>query len=62
MTLQDLFNVNSAWHLDTMLTVTIRKPGVWPTVRDHVVNLSKDVWMSEVVCFNGDAVIVCDYN
>lgn len=25
-------------------------------------DLSKDVWMSEVVCFNGDAVIVCDYN
>lgn len=42
MTLKDLYFANSAWHVDTMLTVKIRTAGyVWPIMEDTISNLPK---------------------
>lgn len=63
MTLKDLYFANSAWELNTMLTVKIRTAGrVWPIMKDTITQLPKNVLMSEVICFNRDFVIVNDPN
>lgn len=42
MTLKDLYFANSAWKMDTMLTVRIRTAGqTWPTMKDTIVHLPK---------------------
>lgn len=63
MTLKDLYFTNSAWDMNTMLTVKIRMSGqTWPTMKDTIVYLPKNVLMSEVICFRNDTVIVNDPN
>lgn len=63
MTLKDLYFANSAWDGKTMLTVRIRMAGrTWPTMKDTIYHLPKNVLMSEVICFNRDIVIVYDPN
>lgn len=63
MTLKDLYFANSAWELDTLLTVKIRMAGqAWPTIKDTISHLPKKVLMSEVIVFNRENVLVNDPN
>lgn len=63
MTLKDLYFANSAWDMNTMLTVGIRMAGqTWPTMKDTIGHLPKNVLMSKVICFSNDTVIVNDPN
>lgn len=63
MTLKDLYFANSAWEMNTMLTVGIRMAKqTWPTMKDTIAHLPKNVLMSEVICFSNNTVIVNDPN